>query len=85
MEKRILLTETTFTNLCKNGFVKYESPNIVFLTFTKGDIQKLISGAIVEKSENEDVYKFLLQDLGTDLIIEILRRSPIYSDLSYTL
>lgn len=83
IEKRILLTEITFTGICKTGFFKCEAPNTTYINFLKEDIRKIITGSILEKHIDEHVFKFLLQDIGIPTIVEILRRSPVYSDLSY--
>mgnify|MGYP000869271342 CR=1 FL=1 len=37
---------------------------------------------ILEKDADDAILKFALQDLGLDLIREIVRRSPIYSELA---
>jgi len=83
MENRISLNEAMFTNLCKMGYIKDGNNQ---LTFTSTEIAKICKGEILEKNiENWgeiNNYKFLLQDIGFDLINEILKRSPIYSDLA---
>ena len=82
-ETRLLLTEVTFTNLCKSGFIVFN----VFLGktdlyFTKLDIIELANGGIVSKDFTDEVVKIALNDIGTTVIREILKRSPIYSELS---
>ena len=85
-EIRTLLTETTFTNLCKVGSARYSDINeTIDISFTKNDIRTLISGKILEKEFDNVTLKYLLQDIGTDMIREILRRSPVFSELSYDL
>jgi hypothetical protein len=82
-ENRILLTEATFTNLCKMGFIKYQgSLGKSEMHFTRLDIIELVNGGIVTKDFTEDVFKIGLQDIGLELIKEIIKRSPIYSELS---
>jgi Ulp1 family protease len=83
-EIRTLFTESTFTNLCKSGFLFHNgTEGKVQVNFTNEDIKTLINGKILEK-ELQDVYlKFALQDIGFEMIREILRRSPVYSNLSY--
>ena len=83
-EIRILLNYPMFTNLCKMGF--YNEENIserIQLYFTKEDIRLLINGKVVEKesSYTNTNYMFMLQDIGFENINEILKRSPIFSDL----
>ncbi len=84
-EIRILLNEKTFTNLCKMGFytaVENNSKNDLY--FTKEDIKLLATGKVVTKeaSYEQTNWLFMLQDIGFDIITEILKRSPIYADLS---
>jgi hypothetical protein len=47
---------------------------------TKDDIATLAKGNILEKIEG-DVYKVWLPNMDYDLAKEIIRRSPMYSDL----
>lgn len=77
-EIRTVLNEVTFTNLCKMGYIRAKSD----ILFNKLDIKELISGNILEKNENDAIYKFMLQDIGKDNIREILKRSPVFSELS---
>lgn len=84
-EMRILLNEATFTNLCKKGYytsVENNSKNDLY--FTKEDIKLLVNGKIVTKeaSYEKTNWLFMLQDIGFDMINEILKRSPIYMDLA---
>ncbi len=81
-ETRILLTEPMFINLCKKGY--YSTLNNSDLYFTKEDIKLLATGKIVSKEESYVgiQWLFMLQDIGFDMIDEILKRSPIYMDLA---
>lgn len=83
-ETRILFNEDSFTNLCKMGFIKHQSPAIgrFDLHFYKHDIIKLAKGEIVSKDVDAEVFKFMLQDIGSETIREIIKRSPIYYELS---
>jgi hypothetical protein len=83
-EIRTLFTETLFTGLCKNGFTRHQSKisGTYDVRFTKIDIKHLCEGKIIEKDVDDAILKFALQDLGLDLIREIVRRSPIYSELA---
>ena len=83
MEKRIVITETMFTGICKRGFIQIDSDNQV--TFTSKEISQLCQGKILDKevvgwSENTN-FKFALQDIGNDMINEILKRSQLFGDL----
>lgn len=79
-EKRILLTEPMFIGLCKKGY--YSTPDSGDLYFTKEDIKTLATGKIASKEESGIQWLFMLQDIGFDMIDEILKRSPIYMDLA---
>lgn len=83
-EIRTILTETLFTGLCKNGFIRHQSTasGTYDVRFTRIDIKQLCEGKIVQKDVDDAILKFALQDLGLDLIREIVRRSPIYSELA---
>ena len=83
-EIRTSLNETMFTNICKHGFIKHQSTltGTYDIRFTKVDMKKLSEGEILEKEADDATLKFVLQDLGSELIREIVKRSPIYSDLA---
>lgn len=83
-EIRIVLTEDTFTQLCKIGFLKHQSPTLgrSDIQFYKHDIISLTKGEIVTKEIGLEVFKFALQDIGIDNIREIIKRSPIFYELS---
>ena len=84
-ETRILLNEPMFTNLCKMGFYTAVENNMKNdLYFTKEDIKLLVNSKVVEKdaSYTQTNWMFMLQDIGFDIINEILKRSPIYADLA---
>lgn len=83
-EIRILLTEDSFTNLCKIGFIKHQTPELgrFDIQFYKLDITDLSKGKIVTKQFGNEVIKFMLQDIGLETIREIIKRSPIYYELS---
>jgi len=83
-ETRTILDEYKFTNLCKMGLISHGSGYTrtdVYLT--KSDMLLLVSGEILTKEENDQVFKYALQDIGKDLIREILKRSPLYSEMYY--
>jgi hypothetical protein len=86
-ENRILLSESMFTNLCKMGYyTAIENNTKNDLYFTKEDIKLLVTGKVVEKDASyaQTKWLFMLQDIGFDLINEIIKRSPIYMDLAGT-
>lgn len=83
-ENRILLNEISFTNLCKSGFYRFYSKETGTdeISFTKLDMKSLAKGEIIEKNVG-NLYKFALQDIGFELTKEIIKRSPIYSEIYY--
>jgi len=84
-ERRIIFNEDTFTNLCKMGFLKHQSPTLgrVDIHFYKHDIIALSKGEIVSKDLDEEVFKFILQNnIDLETVREIVKRSPIYYELS---
>ena len=83
MEKRIVVTEPMLVGICKRGFIQIDTDNQV--SFTSREIAQLCQGKILDKevvgwSENTN-FKFALQDIGFDMINEILKRSPLFGEL----
>ena len=85
METRILLNETTFTNLCKSGFLTQKDPQYgtTDLHITTLDMKNLATGGIVTKNITGSVFEIALQDIGFELTKEIIKRSPVYSQMYY--
>lgn len=83
-EIRILLNEDSFTHLCKVGFLKHQSPELgkTDIHFYKVDIITLTKGEILTKEVGTEIFKFALADIGLEMIREIIKRSPIYYELS---
>lgn len=82
-EIRLVFNETSFTNVCKNGFMPYKDVNgTIDIRFSKNDIKTLCKGDVLSIDTNENKILIILQDLGLDYIREIVRRSPIFSDLA---
>jgi hypothetical protein len=85
-EIRTLLNEVSFTHLCKKGIITHGTGYTkTDVYFTKVDMKNLASGEIVTKHENDQTFQYLLQDIGLELIKEIIRRSPIYGEMYYEL
>jgi hypothetical protein len=87
MEKREIrtsLNEALFTNICKHGFIRHQSTlsGTYDVNFTRVDMRKLCKGEMLEKQTDDAVLKFALQDLGSEMIREIVKRSPIFSELA---
>jgi hypothetical protein len=83
-ETRIILDETSFTNLCKMGYFMHKGQTgTTSITITKNDIKKLSLGEIITKEFSDESIKITLQDIGSYLIKEIIKRSPMFGDLYY--
>lgn len=83
-EIRTVLGEKLFTQICKTGYIKHGSGyTATDVRFTKSDIILLASGKMLEKIENNNIFKYVLEDIGIDLIKGIIKRSPIYSEIYY--
>lgn len=82
-ETKFLLTEDRFSQLCKVGFIRYQnSEGSQDIHFYKTDILSLSKGEIVTKDLNIEFLKFMLVKLDEETIREIVKRSPIYYELS---
>ncbi len=83
-EIRTVITEEMFTHVCKIGFISVRSQDYgkTDLFFHKVDILNLTKGEIITKEMGTEVYKFALQDIGSEMIREIVKRSPIFHELS---
>jgi hypothetical protein len=82
MELRISLNEELFTNICKFGYITRQlEEGRTDIRFTSLDIKSLSEGEILKKEIETTTILFLIQDIGSELIREIIKRSPIYSDI----
>lgn len=83
IENRISLTEMTFTNLCKSGFITQRSKlyGTIDINITRVDMSILVKGDILKKNIGEEEFLLALQDIGFDNIKEIVKRSPIFSEM----
>lgn len=81
---KTVLNETSFTNLCKIGYIPIASEiGKSDIYFNKSDIKTLIYGGdILEKVQDNRVFLFIMENLDIEYIREILKRSPIYSDIA---
>lgn len=83
-ETRILLNETSFTNLCKMGYFTHNGQlGTTNISITKGDIKKLALGEIIIKEFSDEIIKIALKDIGFYLIKEIIKRSPVFGEIYY--
>jgi hypothetical protein len=81
-EIRTVLTEDRFSQLCKLGFIRHQTPTGVdIIQFYKQDIIDLSKGEIVTKKSNQ-LLKYMLIKLDLETIREIIKRSPIFYELS---
>jgi hypothetical protein len=82
-EIRISLNQATFTQLCKVGFLFLNSQKTgrIEIYITKQDMREISSGSVLKKITQGISFEIALQDIGSDLIREIIKRSPIYSDM----
>jgi hypothetical protein len=83
-ERKILLDEFSFTNVCKFGFIKHLSPlGTTNIHISKRDIKDLFEGKMVIKEFTDETIKIAITNLDPVLVKEIIRRSPMFSDLYY--
>jgi hypothetical protein len=82
---RILLTEGSFTNVCKRGFIRYvvsENEKYDFPLSTM-DMKQITSGKVLTKVVEGRTFDIAIQDIGKEMIREILMRSPVFSGMAY--
>ena len=82
-EIRTVLTEDKFSQICKMGFIRQPSEfGVDNIYFYKKDILDLSKGEIVTKITTGKVLKFMLVNLDIETIREIVKRSPVFYELS---
>lgn len=85
-EIKIVLDEFKFTNFCKLGFIQYKNGNsTIEIPLTKLDIRTLFKEDTIEKNYYEDKVVIMLSKIDKHLLKEIIKRSPLFSDLYYEL
>ena len=74
-----------FTGVCKEGSITYGSGyNKAVIYISKIDMKKLATGEVVEFIVPEHpIFLVSVQDIGLEMIKEILKRSTMYSDMYY--
>lgn len=84
-EIRILLTEATFTNVCKRGHILYIISDHERYDFPLStmDMKQITSGKVLTKVVEGRTFNIALQDIGKEMIREILMRSPVFSGMAY--
>jgi hypothetical protein len=83
-ETKFLLNEDRFSQLCKVGYIRYQTnTGSTDVTFYKVDIITLSKGEVVSKDFTDEVLQFkLVEQLTQENIREIIKRSPIFNELS---
>ena len=74
----IILNEVTFTNVCKIGILRIGSTEIFF---SQKDILDLIKNKEINKDQ-DILYNIRISNISDFTINEIIKRSPIFSDLA---
>ena len=82
-EIRTLLTEDKFSQILKVGFIRHSNPTgSTDVHFYKNDIINLSKGEIISKDFTDESLKFMLVKLDAETIREMVKRSPIFYELS---
>ena len=82
----VSLDEPNFTFLCKYGHLIYgHGYDKQIIDISKIDMISLSKGDVITKEipAVDKIFNIAVQDIGSDLIKEIIRRSPVYSHLYY--
>jgi hypothetical protein len=83
-ERRILLDEFAFTNVCKFGFIKHMGTiGTTDIHIGKKDIKDLFEKKIITKDFSDEIVKIAIVELDIELVKEIIKRSPLFSELYY--
>jgi hypothetical protein len=78
----IALNNPQFTQVCKSAFFVTNSPTGRFdISFHSIDILSLCKGEFVSKNVYDKIYKFLVVGISKEDLIEIVKRSPMFSSL----
>ena len=79
----IALTQGIFTQLCKAGFytVNTSETGRFDLTFYSTDLLKLYNNEMVTKTLDNTTYNFMTVNINNDDFKEIVKRSPMFSNL----
>lgn len=77
-----ILNTSQFTQLIKTGFLsKQTSDGRGDLQFYSNDMIELCNGKIVEKELYNEKYRFQINGISNEDIKEIVKRSPIFSNI----
>lgn len=85
-QKKILLNETTFTLVCKSGFIRYSSNfGNIDLHLSKRDMIALFNREIVNKELQNETVSIAVMEIDAVVLKEIIKRSPVFAELYYEL
>jgi hypothetical protein len=81
---KIILNEIQFTNACKSGFINYNSRETgrVDIYLTKNDIKEIAANNLISKKIG-DIFEISTFNMDKESIKEIIKRSPLYSEIYY--
>lgn len=84
---KIVLNEGAFTSVCKNGSIDFgRGYDKSVLNISRLDMIKVALGEEISvKVFDKPLFKISLEGVQNETIKEIIKRSPIYSDIYYEL
>lgn len=78
----VTLNNPQFTQVCKSAFFIVNTPTGRFdISFYSADILSLCKGEIVTKEVYDKIYKFLVVGIDDEDLVEIVKRSTMFSSL----
>jgi hypothetical protein len=78
----VTLNNAQFTQVCKSAFYITNTPTGRFdISFHSIDIISLCKGEVVTKNVYDKIYKFFVVGINYEDIIEIVKRSTMFSSL----
>jgi hypothetical protein len=78
----VALNNAQFTQVCKTAFFVTNTPTGRFdISFYSADIISLCKGEIVTKEVYDKVYNFLVVGINDEDLVEIVKRSTMFSGL----
>ena len=78
----VTLNNAYFTQVCKTAFFNINTPTGRFdIIFNSIDMLSLCKGGVVTKQVYDKTYKFLVVGINDEDLVEILRRSTMFSSL----
>ena len=78
----VALNNAYFTQVCKMAFFNINTPTGRFdITFNSIDMLSLCKGGVVTKQVYDKTYNFLVVGINDEDIVEIVKRSTMFSSL----